>query len=112
MLVNERVLVTGGAGYIGSILTRRLIEHGYSVTILDNFLYQPDSLEGLESTVRIIAGDIRDRNALKKAFQGARHLVHLAEIVGEPACNFDPAEARSVNLEGTRLLGMFAKKTG
>ena len=75
---NIKVLVTGGAGFIGSNLVRRLIDEGNSVTVLDNFMSGYRSNLDPFSSVRIIEGDVRDKSAVELAMQGAEVVFHLA----------------------------------
>jgi len=102
----ERVLITGGAGYIGSVLTPMLLDAGYAVTVLDSFLYGQRSLDHLAGRdgLTVIAGDIRDRDPVARAVRNADWVVHLAGIVGYPACRAKPAEATDVNIAGTENL--------
>jgi nucleoside-diphosphate-sugar epimerase len=101
-----RVLVTGAAGYIGSILCEHLLESGYQVTGVDSLLYGPQSLFHLCANPRFefIQGDVRDEAVMHRLVQAADVLIPLAAIVGAPACTRDPQLARSVNLEAVRLL--------
>ena len=102
----ERVLVTGGAGYLGSVLTPALLAAGYAVTVLDNFSFDQASLLECcaDERFEVIRGDARDEAVLKPALQGADIIIPLAAIVGAPACNRDQTGARSLNLEAIRLL--------
>ena len=79
---NSKVLVTGGAGFIGSNLVGCLLEDGNSVTILDNFMSGYRSNLDPFPTVRIIEGDVRDKDAVEIAMQGAEVVFHLAASVG------------------------------
>ncbi|MBI2824263.1 MAG: NAD(P)-dependent oxidoreductase [Planctomycetia bacterium] len=101
-----RVLVTGGAGYLGSVLVPTLLDRGYEVTVLDNFMYGQNSL--VECCVRrhfsVMRGDCRDRSVLARALDGADYIIPLAALVGAPACQADQTAARSVNLDAVRLL--------
>lgn len=98
-----RVLVTGGAGYVGSIIARLLLERGNAVRVLDSLLHGGDALlslypfEGFEFT----RADIRDEQAVDKALSDVDAVVHLAAIVGDPACKRDPDVARAVNLDAS-----------
>ncbi|MBX9579281.1 MAG: NAD(P)-dependent oxidoreductase [Gemmataceae bacterium] len=104
----ERVLVTGGLGYIGSILCEHLLAAGYEVTALDNLMYGAGQ-QGLfhlcaNPGFDFIKGDVRDESVMRTALKSADAVVHLAAVVGAAACDRDPALATSVNLESVRLL--------
>lgn len=104
--MKKSVLVTGGAGYIGSILTRVLLDEGYMVTVLDRFMWGQNSL--LECCAHpdfsVIRGDVRDEAVLKKALKGQDFVIHLAALVGAPLCDSDPLAATSTNLDASKLL--------
>lgn len=97
-----RVLVIGGAGYIGSVLVRRLLDSGHETTVLDSLMFGAESLAELAANPRfqLVPGDVRDAGVLRELLPGQDAVVLLAAIVGEPACNRDPAAARSINLDG------------
>jgi nucleoside-diphosphate-sugar epimerase len=101
-----RVTVTGGAGYIGAPTTRELLAAGHEVTVLDSLLHgQEDVAAALDATgARVLRGDVRDRDARGAALAGAEAVVHLAAIVGDPACAADPERSHAVNVEATRAL--------
>jgi nucleoside-diphosphate-sugar epimerase len=101
-----RVLVTGGAGYVGLLAVEALAAAGHDVTVLDSLLHGQEGLaSGLEERgTRVVRGDVRDGAAREAALEGAAAVVHLAAIVGDPACARDPELARAVNVEGTRAL--------
>ena len=101
-----RILVTGGAGYLGSVLSERLLDAGHYVTVLDSLLYQQNSLFHLCANPRLefVHGDARDQAVINGLAKDADVLIPLAAIVGAPACDRDPLLARSVNLEAIRLL--------
>ena len=93
------VSVFGGAGYIGSILTRHLLTEGYRVRVLDNFLFGQQGLEGLNSPLlEIIEGDITDTNVVSAAVEGAETVILLAAIVGHRARDIAFLDTRPVNL--------------
>lgn len=102
----ERVLVTGGAGYIGSVLVPRLLDEGYAVTIVDNFMYGQTPLldvchrPGLE----IVRGDARDRALMAGLVKRADAILPLACLTGAPLCARDPWAARSVNRDAVLML--------
>ncbi|MBV8832712.1 MAG: NAD(P)-dependent oxidoreductase [Acidobacteriaceae bacterium] len=100
------ILVTGGAGYLGSILTQTLIDHGHSVRVYDVLLHDGQSLLSIWGSplFEFIHADIRDRKALRRALDGVEAVVHLAAIVGDPACARQPAEAKETNLDGSYQL--------
>jgi nucleoside-diphosphate-sugar epimerase len=101
-----KVLVTGGAGYLGSVLCATLLDRGHEVTVLDNLLYGQHGLFHLCADPRFdfVRGDARDKAVLEGLLAKADAIVPLAAIVGAPACDRDPALARSVNLEAILLL--------
>lgn len=102
----KKILVTGAAGYIGSILTPYLLRLGHQVTALDNFLYGQTSLlaECIEDRLRIVRGDARDRDLLRKLIADCDCIIPLACLVGAPVCDRKPDEARSINLEAIKML--------
>src|SRR5207302_765829 len=98
--------VTGGAGYVGCALTGRLLQEGYDVTVFDNLMYGGRGLIPyfVDPKFHFIKGDIRDKQHLAEAVRKADVIVHLAAIVGYPACKKDPHLAQDVNIDGTRNL--------
>ena len=100
------ILITGGAGYIGSVLVPELLKRGHNVTVLDSFIYKQTSL--LEccycKNFKIIKGDCRDKESLMKALQGKEFIFPLAAIVGFPACDNDKIAAKTVNLDAIKTL--------
>jgi nucleoside-diphosphate-sugar epimerase len=109
-----RTLVTGGAGYIGMMLADELLDAGREVTALDVFLHdQRAHARTLEERgVRIVEGDIRDAEARRAALADADSVVHLAAIVGDPACARDPELAQAVNVEASKALAADAAGAG
>ncbi len=108
------IVVTGGAGYIGTPLCLDLAAAGRRVRALDSLLHdQSEIAERLEQAgVELIRGDVRDPQARERALAGAQAVVHLAAIVGDPACARDPAVSHEVNVEGTRALVRDAAQLG
>jgi nucleoside-diphosphate-sugar epimerase len=104
--MSHLTLVTGGAGYVGAEVVTALLDAGRDVRVLDSFLHGQEAvakdLEDRGAEVR--AGDIRDAEARRAALEGAEAVVHLAAIVGDPACARDPELARETNVESTRAL--------
>ena len=102
----ERVLITGGAGYIGSVLTRHLLENGYVVTCIDDIRYNQNSLLSFldNSKFTFIFGDVRDEQLLKKILPDFDVIIPLAAIVGMPASDAKPTEAMSINRNSIELI--------
>jgi dTDP-L-rhamnose 4-epimerase len=105
--VGERVLITGGAGFIGSHLADQLIATGYSVRALDSFVDQVhagDRPDYLHADVELLHGDVRDREALDRALDGVAAVVHLAARVGVGQSMYEIAEYAAANTAGTAVL--------
>ncbi|HVB66168.1 MAG TPA: NAD(P)-dependent oxidoreductase [Candidatus Acidoferrales bacterium] len=102
----NNVLIVGGAGYIGSILTKKLLDEGFHVTVLDNFRFQQNSLLDCCSyeNFAVIRGDCRDKDTVTKAIRGKDVIIPLAALVGAPLCDTDQTAALTTNLEAIRLL--------
>ena len=105
------VLVVGGAGYIGSILCHQLIDKGYRVRILDSLVYGDAAIRDLlaHPNFELQQGDCRNIQDAVKAFSGVKSVVHLAAIVGDPACDLDHTSALEVNYCSTRMMIEIAK---
>ena len=99
-----RVLVTGGAGYLGSILSRKLLEKGHQVRLIDTFWYGKESIEDLISNkdFEIIEGDIRNLLVTVKALKDVQAVIHLASIVGMPASSIEPKSSEEINYLATK----------
>ena len=102
-----KVLVTGGAGYIGAVLTRELLSEGCEVTVYDNFLYNEQSLFSLlrEPKLNIYRGDVRDIERLRPHINEADVVIPLAALVGAPICERDIFSAQTVNHDS--VVGLF-----
>jgi nucleoside-diphosphate-sugar epimerase len=107
-------VVTGGSGYIGALLVKELREAGREVRVLDSLLHDQEDIaaEQERAGVQVIRGDVRDADARKRALEGAEAVVHLAAIVGDPACARDPAVSEEVNVQATRSLVADAQTAG
>jgi nucleoside-diphosphate-sugar epimerase len=103
----SHVLVTGGAGYVGSILCERLLAAGHRVTAVDSLIYGEQNLFHLcaNSAFEFVRGDARDEALMRPLVREADAIIPLACIVGAPACDRDPLSARSTNLEAIQMLG-------
>ena len=108
----KKVLVTGGAGYIGSVLVRLLLENKYKVRVFDSLMFGGNSLIDLfnNDNFDFYKGDIRNEADLENALTGIDYVVHLAAIVGDPACAKQPELAKSTNFEGSQLVYTVANR--
>ena len=99
----SKILITGGAGYIGSMLVPKLLSSGYQVTVIDNFMYKQTSLASSvnDKNLDLVFGDVRDKFVMKNLMKSADVIITLAAIVGAPACDKDPILAESVNKDAT-----------
>ncbi len=101
-----KILVTGGAGYIGSVLTQKILETGHEVVVLDNFMYEQNSLLDIcyHPKLKILRGDVRDRGLLIEAIRGVDAIIPLACLTGAPLCNKFPHEAKTIVLDALKIL--------
>ena len=108
----NRVLVTGGAGYVGAVLVPKLLAAGYQVTVLDLYLYGEDVLKGCRGNpgLREVKGDIRDSTAVELALEGCDAVIHLACISNDPSFELNPDLGRSINLDAFVPLVRAAKR--
>jgi nucleoside-diphosphate-sugar epimerase len=108
----KNVLITGGAGYLGSVLTENLLNKGYKVTILDNILYKQTSIVPLihNKNLNFIEGDVRDENLLKGLVESSDIIIPLAAIVGMPACKANPEMTIAVNYQQVANISKWATK--
>src|SRR3954464_12546765 len=107
-------MVTGGAGYVGSVLVPQLLAAGHKVTVLDLFMYGEDVFDAVRSNpdLRLIKGDIRDEAAINEALRGNNAVIHLACISNDPSFELDPGLGKSINYDCFRPLVRAAKKAG
>ena len=104
--MSHRILVTGGAGYLGSIMVPELLKAGNKVTVLDNFMFKQNSLAhcAADPNFDVVRGDCRDEALMKKLIKDADIIVPLAALVGAPLCKQDPVGATTTNLDGQMML--------
>jgi len=107
----KKVLITGGAGYVGSVLTPRLLEKGYQVTVLDLMIYGEDVLPN-HPNLKKVTGDIRDQKLLKEILPGHDAVIHLACISNDPSFELNPGLGKSINLDAFEPLVKISKKSG
>jgi len=108
----NKVLITGGAGYLGSVLTEVLLEKGYQVTVLDNLIYKQTSVAPFtyHSRFKFIFGDVTDESVLKPLVESHDVIIPLAAIVGMPACKAQPELTVKVNFEQVRNISNWVTK--
>jgi nucleoside-diphosphate-sugar epimerase len=100
------ILITGGAGYIGSVMAPFLLEQGHSVTVVDNFMYGQASLLDCchRPELKIVRGDARNRDLIAREIRTADAIFPLACLVGAPLCDRLPLEARSINYDAVKMI--------
>ena len=110
----RRVLVTGGAGYVGAVLVPRLLAAGYEVTVLDLYLFHPDPLRAVKghSGLEEIRGDIRDQALLGQILPRCDAVIHLACISNDPSFDLDPGLGRSINFDCFEPMVKIARDAG
>jgi nucleoside-diphosphate-sugar epimerase len=108
-----RVLVTGGAGYIGSVLTPALLAQGHEVTVLDAFYFNQNSLLDCchHDSFQIVRGDCRDETLVKSLAAKADLIIPLAALVGVPLCNTDAIATKTTNQEAVEMICRLAAKS-
>lgn len=102
----KKILMTGGAGYLGSVVSETLLRAGHAVTVLDRLVHNQPSLFHLcaNPDFEFIHGDVRDEKVVSNALQGADVIIPFAGVVGASACDRDPWMAKSVNFEAIKLI--------
>lgn len=99
-----KVLITGGAGYIGSLTVEEVLNAGHEVRVLDNFTWGSDALDFCKDKIELIDGDVRNSADVSYALQGCEAVIHMAGIVGDPACRKNHIADYTINLESTRTI--------
>lgn len=108
-----RVLVTGGAGYIGSVLVPKLLNAGYEVIVLDNFMFSQNSLMECcaYDSFTVVRGDARDEALVERLLSDVDVIIPLAALVGAPLCSLDPIGTKTINQDAIEMLCRLAKST-
>lgn len=108
----KNILVTGGAGYVGAVLIPKLLEHGYSVKVLDLYMYGEHVLDSVKNNpcLKQVKGDIRDAKLLKKEMKGIDAVIHLACISNDPSYELNPDLGKSINYDAFLPLVAIAKE--
>ena len=107
-----KILITGGAGYIGSVLTPILLAKGYEVTVLDSFMFGQNILTYFfqYDKFHVVRGDCRDESLIKKLLKDSDVIIPLAALVGAPLCSRDNIGTRTINYEAVQLICDLASK--
>ena len=110
----KRILVTGGAGYVGAVLVPKLLAKGYEVKVIDLYLYGENVLDGVKSSPKLtqVKGDIRDQELLRKEIPGSDVVIHLACISNDPSYELDPELGKSINYDAFGPLVEISKQSG
>ena len=111
---HRKVLVTGGAGYVGAVLCPKLIQAGYRVRVLDTCWYGTEVLDSIgdDPSFELIVGDIRDAESVRAAVEGCTDVIHLACISNDPSYDLDPTLGESVNFTACAPMVDAAKRAG
>lgn len=107
----KNIFITGGGGYVGSMLTEELISNGYNVTIYDLMIYQVKNFIKNDK-LKIIKGDLREKKLLEKSLKGQDVVIHLACISNDPSFDLNPDLSKSINLDSFEPLVKFSKNQG
>lgn len=107
----KNIYITGGAGYVGSVLTQKLLDRGYNVSVIDLFIYGEEVLPH-HPNLKKIKGDIRDKELLKATLKGQDAVIHLACISNDPSFELNPDLGKSINFDAFEPLVQIAKESG
>ncbi len=110
----KKILVTGGAGYVGAVLVPKLLTKGYQVNVLDLYIYGENALDAVKSNQNLmqIKGDLRNQDLLKEALVECDTVIHLACISNDPSCDLDPELTKSINYDAFRPLLELSRESG
>lgn len=110
----KKILVTGGAGYIGSVLVRDLLNKGYKVSVFDSLYFGEESLKELKNNpnFELIKGDMQNIDSYSNLLDDVEAVIHLAAISNDPSCDLDPYYTKKINVEGTKKLARMCKERG
>ncbi len=110
----RQVLVTGGAGYVGSMLVPRLLAKGYRVRVLDLYIFGEHVLDEVKDNPNLeqVKGDIRDQELLRRVLPGCDAVIHLACVANDPSFDLNPALSRSINYDAFEPLVRISKESG
>lgn len=111
MSCSKKILITGGAGYVGAVLVPTLLDEGYEVTVIDLMIYGEDVLED-QPKLKKVTGDIRDLNLMKTLIEGQDVVMHLACISNDPSFELNPDLGRSINLDPFEPMVKMSKDAG
>ena len=106
----NRILITGGAGYVGAVLVPYLLEKNYEVTVIDLMIYGKNVLKK-HPNLKIIEGDIRNKDLIEKILPGHKTVIHLACISNDPSFELNPKLGKSINLDAFTPLVEISKKS-
>lgn len=106
--MSKKVLVTGGCGYIGSVLVPMLLERGYRVRVFDKLYFGEESLKSVRHNIELVPGDVRDFDPA--ILDDIRGVIHLGSLSNDPTAAFDPDATRTINFEGTVKLAKACKE--
>jgi len=109
---NHSILITGGAGYLGSVMVEALLAQGHRVTVLDNFMFSQTPLNHLcaNPSFNVVRGDCRDENVVRPLLKDADYIIPLAALVGAPLCDRDTTGAETINRDAVMMLTRLASK--
>ena len=102
----KKILITGGAGYIGSILAPKLLSKGFHVTVLDNLMFDQFTLTNCvgNSNFEFVKSDVRNEVAVSENIKDKDIIIPLAALVGAPLCNANPSDTKTINRDASLLL--------